>query len=214
MIFLPRYHLFFSLIIVIFYINIPPSWGSTINIGQSFSQPIPAHGDGLEWMSPVSLIVSNHAVIKDLDVYFDITHTNVVDLDIFLDCPWGQTIMLKDDALMKKFWKEAPWQNMYGTIFDDQSDKTLTQGLPPYTGHFLPAQGNSLSLCNGHDINGIWTLRIFDMAYGNMGDLDRWELHFDINHAPEPSTIFLFILVALFLLIKTKPTSRKHHHSY
>ena len=166
---------------------------------RQFNQPIPSQGDGMAWMTPVTLSVPDHGIISDLDVLLDISHTNVVDLCIFLESPQGNTVILKDEELMNHFWRDTPKTDMKNTIFDDAAGNTLLQANPPYTGRFKPAASNYLSLYNGLDACGEWTLRIYDMAYVDTGALNRWEMHIEYHINPEPlifcylgaSTLFL-----------------------
>jgi Proprotein convertase P-domain len=163
-------------------------------IGSDFQQPIPAESDGKAWMDPVQLTVNQNLHIIDLDVHLEITHTEIGDLRILLDCPWGQTIMLKN--VWDPLWRE-PRQNMHGTVFDDEATIPLCEGLAPYTGSFLPEE-NSLSIFDGHNARGVWTLRILDGYLADAGTLDRWELH--IDHIPEPVSVFYLLLPLLFRL--------------
>jgi len=169
-----------------------------------FTQRIPAGGQGLAWMEPVTLEVPEHWIISDLDVYLDITHSEVSDLLIYLDSPAGDTIELKDDQLWQSKWPDISFPDMHGTIFDDEAAISLIEGTPPFTGCFLPAAGNSLSIFDGQDAYGNWTLRIYDLALADSGTLDRWELQ--IEHTPEP-TGMLYLLLALARLC----TKRRRH---
>ena len=154
-----------------------------------FKQIIPVQGSGQAWMDPVTLSVNVHGIMSDIDVYLDITHSEVSDLWIFLDAPQGDTVVLKNYELMDQLWKNTPKLNMYATIFDDEADLELRKGIPPYSGRFKPAQDYSLSQFNGLDIYGDWTLRIYDMALADTGVLDRWELHIEYINTPEPMII-------------------------
>jgi len=162
-------------------------------IGSDFQEPIPVEGDGQAWMDPVHLTVNQNLHIIDIDVQLEITHTEVGDLKILLDCPWGQTIMLKDTWPL---WRN-PHPNMHGTIFDDEAVIPFREGVPPYTGRFLPEE-DSLSIFDGHNARGVWTLRIWDAYSADVGTLDRWELH--IDHIPEPVSLFYLLLPLLFRL--------------
>ena len=173
----------------------------TIVVGGDFTNRIPAEGSGNASMADVMLFVPEHKVITDLDVYLDITHTNVIDLLIYLRSPTGLTIELKDDEMMNSFWQEDPKSNLYDTVFDDEALLTLPQGEPPYTGRFRPVENQYLSIYNGHDVFGDWTLEIFDMAYADVGSLDRWELRFEVINIPEPATfVYLSLLFAYRIL--------------
>jgi len=161
-------------------------------IGSDFQQPIPAESDGEAWMDPVHLNVTQDLHIIDLDVHLEIPHTEIGDLRILLDCPWGQTITLKD--VWVPLWREQR-QNMYGTVFDDEATIPLCEGLAPYSGRFLPEE-DSLSIFDGHNARGVWTLRIWDDYLADAGTLDRWELH--IDHIPEPAGLLYLLLPLLF----------------
>ena len=84
---------------------------------------------------------------------------------------------------------------MYSTIFDDEAVIPLREGLPPYSGRFLPEE-DSLSIFDGRNARGVWTLRIWDGYFANVGTLDRWELH--IDHIPEPAGLLYLLLPLLF----------------
>jgi hypothetical protein len=169
-------------------------------IGGDFINRIPADGTGEEFMEDAVLTVPQHAFVTDLDVYLDITHENVIDLIITLYSPNGQFLVLKDDALMNLFWQEDPRENMYGTVFDDEAVLTLPEGQPPYFDRFQPAEDQYLSVFDGRDAYGDWTLEIYDLAYGDIGALDRWELRFDVTHTPEPSSLGCIGLLAICAL--------------
>jgi len=150
-------------------------------------------------MTPATLSVPDHGLISDLDVLLDISHTNVVDLCIYLDSPRGGTVILKDEQLMNHFWRDDPKIDMKNTIFDDDANHTLLQANPPYTGRFKPAAANFLSTFNGQDACGEWTLRIYDLAYADTGALNRWEMHIEYLGNPEPLTFCYLAAAALFL---------------
>ena len=180
------------------------AWADTTCIGDDFTQPIPAEGEGNAKMQPVTLFVPIHDNITDIDIYLDITHTEVSDLLIYLDSPSGSTITLKDDELYESLWGGIQRPNMYGTIFDDQATAPLSSGTPPYTGRFLPAAGHSLSTFNNQDPYGLWTLRISDISLADTGTLDRWEIH--IEHAPEPLSL---LYMAMGLILSSRPRHQR-----
>ena len=161
-------------------------------VTSEFTRRIPAHGQGLAWMEPAILDVAQHGIIADLDVYLDITHSEVSDLLIYLESPAGTTIELKDDQLWNSLWGGISRPDMHGTIFDDEAVDSLGDGQPPYAGRFLPANGNSLSVFNGQDAYGLWKLRIYDLALADTGTLDSWQLQ--IEHTPEPTAMIYLVL--------------------
>ncbi len=173
-------------------------------IGNDFTNRIPAEGTGEAYMDDAVLTVTQHAQITDLDVYLDITHENVIDLIIKLYSPTGQSIELKDEELMNLFWQGDPLANMYGTVFDDEAVLTLPEGQPHYTGRFQPAENQYLSVFDGQDAYGDWTLEIYDMAYGDVGALDRWELQFEVIQTPEPSSLCCLMLPAIIGYLRNR----------
>ena len=171
----------------------------TLTVGCDFQHPIPADGDGPGRMEPAYLWVNRHITIEDIDIYLDITHPRVSDLEILLDGPSGQTITLKD------VW-ETPWRtllpNMYTTVFDDEAETSLIDGIPPYRGDFLPVAGNQLSVFDGLDGYGQWTLRIYDGYAADAGVLDHWELQ--ITHTPEPISLIYLLGALPYILSRRK----------
>ncbi|MBN1844609.1 MAG: proprotein convertase P-domain-containing protein, partial [Sedimentisphaerales bacterium] len=166
----------------ILFLSVSSGRAETCVIGQDFSQRIPAEGTGAAYMDSVELVVPWHGEIADLDVYLDITHTEVSDLLIYLVSPDNHTCQLKDESLMNSLWQGDRRANMWGTIFDDEADGFLPEGAPPYTGRYRPAAGG-LDEFDGRDCFGVWTLRIYDLAYADIGSLDRWELRFELDEA-------------------------------
>ena len=172
-------------------------------IGNDFTNRIPAEGTGEAFMDDAVLTITQHAHITDLDVYLDITHENVIDLIINLCSPTDQSIELKDDTLMNLFWQGDPLPNMYGTIFDDEANLYMSDVQSPYTGRFRP-DGGVLSVFDGQDVYGDWTLEIYDMAYGDIGALDRWELQFEVIDTPEPSSLCYFGMLVICGMLRKR----------
>jgi subtilisin-like proprotein convertase family protein len=181
-------------------------YASTSVIAEDFSQPVPAVGTGEEWMDSVTLTVPEHFAILDLDVYLDITHSDVSDLLIYLDGPGGESVWLKDYQLYDlRFQDDYPaMPNMHGTIFSDEATLKMNEGSPPYDGFFLPAQRQALDVFDGLDAHGTWTLRIFDLAYANVGTLGRWELRFETTISPEPLSLVYLILPVICGRLRNK----------
>lgn len=177
-----------------------PLCASSIVVGDDFTEPIPADGSGQAVMSPVSLVVTEHLVISDIDVYLDITHSDVSDLRIKIEPPWGKGhfVTLKEEWI-PNWISDDDWRvNMYHTVFDDDAEDALIDGVAPYTGGFLPMEGSFLADFNGYDAFGVWTLHIYDAHYYDVGTLDRWELQ--ISHVPEPICGWFFLIGGLMCL--------------
>ena len=176
----------------------------SVIIAADYNQRIPAEGHGHAWMDPVSLEVTEHFSIHDLDVRLDITHGEVSDLQIILESPWRQTVQLKSEWL-------APWRdpraNMSATIFDDEATTALIDAGAPYTGRFTCDDGYLLSAFDDHDAFGTWTLSIYDAIYGQFGSLDHWALHIEGTVSPEPLSL-LYVLLGIIYSRRTLRPSR------
>ena len=105
--------------------------------------------------------------ILDVNVTLSITHPNVSDLRISLIGPDGTIINLAN-----RVGGENP--NFTATVFDDQAADSIDTAAAPFTGSFRPHTG--LSHYDGLTANGVWTLRVEDLAMGNAGQLDGWSL--------------------------------------
>ena len=64
--------------------------------------------------------------------------------------------------------------NMTGTTLDDEAGTPITSGFAPWSGSFLPTQ--PLSVFDGEDAAGVWTLTIEDDTLGDSGSLVSWSL--------------------------------------
>jgi subtilisin-like proprotein convertase family protein len=160
-----------------------------------FSQPIPAVGDQ-GWMEPVTFEIDRHLWIKDLDVALTIAHGEVSDLGIFMDSPWGATVVLKEGGGL--LWQTRQ-SDMKGTIFDDEAPTGMEAGTSPFEGAYHLPTGQSLSVFDGYDAFGVWTLRIEDIYKADAGTLQQWSLIIEPTHTPEPGGIALIAAGVMFL---------------
>jgi subtilisin-like proprotein convertase family protein len=149
------------------------------------------------WMDDAIIEIPNHFIITDLDVGITLTHTNVLDLQIFLRSPAKTIICLNMYNLDPPLNKGA---NYTQTVFDDEAPLAIEDAQPPFTGRFRPLEPYRLSAFDGEDSFGPWRLRIYDFWTGNTGTLNSVEL---MITAPEPATaILLTIGVGLTHLFK------------
>jgi subtilisin-like proprotein convertase family protein len=106
--------------------------------------------------------------VTDVDVELSINHVYVGDLIAQLIGPTGVAIELfrrvggSDD-------------NFIQTVFDDQAVVSINEGAAPFTGSFRP-NGSLADFCE-LDPNGVWTLRVSDVAASFSGTLIDWRLH-------------------------------------
>jgi len=141
--------------------------------------------------------------ISDLDIRIDITHTNVFDLQVFLQSP-AETGICLNMYDFREFFEGA---NYTQTIFDDEAETAIEQAEPPFTGRFRPKAidaANLLEIFDSEDIYGPWRLQIYDAFYWDTGNLDSFELLITV---PEPATAILLLLgTALITLLNPRRT--------
>lgn len=110
----------------------------------------------------ISATGSGFDTITDLDIAFDISHTFIGDLSIFLTSPSGTSVLLLS----------GPCGD-----FDDMNLRLDDEGgagvcASPTIGTVTPA--NPLSAFDGEVFEGDWTLTIFDSFAGDDGILNSW----------------------------------------
>ena len=155
----------------------------------SFDLPIPAEPNtGRAWMDDAVINVPESFTVIDLDVEITLTHTAVFDLQLFLQGPDGARLALNYYDPSGEFFEG---ENYTGTIFDDEADTSIELAEAPFTGRFKPRAPAALSIFDGSDPHGPWTLQIYDFWYNNTGTLHELKLTFT---TPEPATLLLLIL--------------------
>ena len=182
-------------IIVLFFILVGFSTAvfacPTLIYGDDFDLRIPAcPDDSRGWMDDAIIEVNRHVTIYDLDVGINVTHTNVFDLQVFVQSPIGTRLCLNMYDFKDEFFKGEDYVQ---TIFDDEAEIPIEQGTAPFTGRFRPEAGNLLEIFDGEDAYGPWRLQIYDMWYWDTGKLDRVELIITIC---EPNALSLLALGA------------------
>jgi subtilisin-like proprotein convertase family protein len=122
-----------------------------------------------------SVVVSDINTVTDVNVRIDITHTFDGDLDIYLIGPNGTQIELSTD-------NGGSGENYTDTVFDDQAAASVTTGVAPFTGSFKPEM--PLSVFNGINAAGTWTLKVVDDAGIDVGTLNEFDLI--LTFPPQP----------------------------
>ncbi len=101
----------------------------------------------------------------------EVLHTRTGDLTFTLEhLGISQTIV---------FEVGADGQNFISTILSDDNTIPVANGTAPFTGYYSPS--NSLSVFNGLDPYGDWTLTITDGYAGNDGVLNSWSLIINLD---------------------------------
>lgn len=141
-----------------------------------------------------SINVTHHGQIADLDVVIKLLqHSFNPDL----------TLWLSHDNLSVKLVDQVVsiGSNFENTHFDDEAGLSIYSGIAyaPYSGAFRPDQ--ALSIFDGVDAFGLWTLHITDNWAGDDGVLKGWSLNVKV---PEPSPLVLAGLGLLALGLRRK----------
>ncbi len=186
-------------------ISFPVFAGPIYTYGGNFDLPIPKLDNGdpdisKGWMEDAVIEINDHFFVSDLDVRISIAHTNVFDLQIFLQGPVGTRICLNMYAF-NEFFEGA---NYTQTVFDDEAKLSIKDTLPPFTGSFRPLEPYKLSDFDGEETYGIWRLQIYDAWDWDIGTLDSFEL---LITTPEPAT-------AIFLILGAGLVNRFKTHRY
>ncbi|MEM1321184.1 MAG: proprotein convertase P-domain-containing protein [Bacteroidota bacterium] len=128
----------------------------------------PAAGDTSRIGLPVAL--PDNAVVTDLNLSLNLSHSNSSHLDVFLLSPSGLQVELATDVC-----GNAPnWSNL---TFDDEALVAVNAacgGNPALSGSVRP-EGN-LSDFDGHPAQGLWQLLIIDDTNGGAGLLSNANL--------------------------------------
>jgi len=114
-----------------------------------------------------SLFVDQNIRISDLNVIFNINHTYDGDLQIYLTSPDGTSYLLVNR-------RGGSGDNFINTNLDDEATVKISSGKAPFTGSFKPDK--ALSGYDNKLAYGVWTLRVYDAARGDVGTLVSWSL--------------------------------------
>jgi subtilisin-like proprotein convertase family protein len=125
--------------------------------------------DGPDGDTAVSVLtIPDDVIINDMNVMVSITHSWIRDLRISLVAPNDSELVLldllpQDDAV-----------NMTDTWFNDEAQVPIDSGVPPFTGSYRPQ--HALSMFDGANAQGTWTLRVLDRFYLDTGTIDAWAI--------------------------------------
>ncbi len=155
----------------------------TVRYGGDFNIPILDKQPSGSSLTEALIQVPDHLTIYDLDVGINLTHTNVFDLQIFIQGPDGDGLLLNMYDFKNEFFEGADYIQ---TIFDDEAEIPIEQGTAPFTGRFRPKVGYFLDMFDSRDTYGTWRLQIYDVWYLDSGNLESVELIFSI---PEPAIV-------------------------
>jgi len=146
--------------------------------------------------------------ITDVDVGLDLKHTSFCDLVIIVESPNGTSATISyydiDTFVANK-------QSLGWIILDEDSDTDINLVQSLLIGPYRPSGIELLSVFDGLECQGVWTIKIYDLRYGNAGTLDAVRLDIATDAAsskgtsdiPLPST-FILTLSGIFCLFRTR----------
>jgi subtilisin-like proprotein convertase family protein len=108
--------------------------------------------------------------IHDVNVSIDADHTWTADLEISIEAPSGDRVLLVAN-------EGGDGDHFRMTIFDDAATQSIFSATAPFTGVFQPSE--NLSLFNNQDPNGVWILHVEDHEYQDGGTLNSWSLNIE-----------------------------------
>jgi hypothetical protein len=107
-----------AILVVVVGVSFPVFAGPVSIYGGDFDLPILDEPGSGSVVTEAIINIPDYFVIEDLDVRISITHTNVFDLQLFLQSPAGTRICLNMYNL-REFFEGA---NYTQTIFDDEAE--------------------------------------------------------------------------------------------
>jgi subtilisin-like proprotein convertase family protein len=119
--------------------------------------------------SDITVSGINPATLSSASVFsvqLNITHPYVGDLLISLISPSGNTIILSNR-------RGGSGDNFDNTTFSMSAITPIASGTPPYSGTYIPDE--FFNLLTG-DANGLWQLKVADLAGADIGTLNAWTL--------------------------------------
>ncbi|MCK4822201.1 hypothetical protein KA005_40940 [bacterium] len=143
--------------------------------------------------------VGDPGIVADINVFVDVTHTDISDLDIYLayqepgSSAWKYYVQLFNQY-------GVPGDNLYAVTFDDEAAISIEFTVPRYgPGSFKPGStfdeygdSNLLSTFDGESIAGTWSLAIWDNYSPDVGTLNAFSIIInEENHVPIPGAIWL-----------------------
>ncbi len=191
---------------------VSPLHAVSYSYDMDFNLPIPSPDDPQSEyqfgsMDDAIIEIGYHHIVEDLDVYINLTHEALFDLQILLQSPEGTYVVLNQGGNLAFIVRDengglAAYGGSVQWLFDDEAVVPIEEATEPFVGLFRPFE--SLSSFDNEDAYGPWRLRIYDAFDAHAGILDSFAL---IITTPEPATAILLMfgagLVTLF-----KPSRR------
>jgi len=114
-----------------------------------------------------SFEIEDEGLIVDANVLLDITCNSTSALEVKLQAPSGDMIMLFNEV-------DNDGLDFNNTGLDDEGAYSIYVGFPPFRNTYLP--GQPLSTFDGQSITGTWQLYVTDLGGGGIGTINSWSL--------------------------------------
>lgn len=120
----------------------------------------------------IPITISDSFIIGDVSVNFNVSHTSVQELKVFLEGPAsiGSPLILLIDQSCGDF------PDINATVNDGGSDITCSTASPAISGTFSPV--DQLSYLNNKPVTGEWKLIVRDGIIDNGGQVNSFSLNF------------------------------------
>lgn len=134
--------------------------------------------------------------IADVNVFVDIDHTWIGDLDIYIA---HQEAGRSSWKYVQLYNEDGDYRNdMTNVLFDQDASMYINEAAPPYgPGSFKPTanpesgESNLLTDYNGDLAAGIWSLVLYDNATGDLGTLQGFRVDIETSAVPLPGAVVL-----------------------
>ena len=143
-----------------------------LDCGDFKSTDVAISMDDINTPYEMELYVAEDAIIADIDIKVSINHTWVEDLGIYLITPNGSSIPLS-------LFNGNSGDNYNQTIFDQEASISITNGVAPFSGNYIPQE--DLSSLYGTSTQGTWKLRVIDAYEEDKGILKSFEIAFCVE---------------------------------
>ena len=196
-------YLHISIVLLLSVCLVVPAYPTIVNTYSNvYDLRIPADAEETKgWMTDAILEIPDHQIIDDLDLNLSIVHTQAFDLQIFLKSPAGTRMLINMYDPLTEFFEGEDYTN---TVFDDEAAVRIEDAQAPFTGSFRPKEPGMLSIFDGEDAFGQWSLQVYDGYFADSGKLTNFGL--SITYIPEPATLVILTAgSALALTRKQQP---------
>ena len=146
------------------------SWSSGEEVNCTPVLSIPDNGCGSNELTQ-TFTYSGTTTIDDINVFVSIEHTFRSDLNISIESPTGTIVQLFDGS-------NSGGEDNLEVIFDD-AGSGITSSAHTVDGtadETVTSDVDLLSIFNGEDPDGVWTITICDDAGADVGSLVDWSL--------------------------------------